>query len=104
MRLRFTIPPMVPSSLVSFVMNPYFARTLSPILASSSPVTSLAVPSAVSPPGLTRPRASHGCSVTYEVCRRRFAFPDPELVQKPSVPSPMSTIQTGVGTGVPFRR
>ena len=38
------------------------------------------------------------------MCASRFAFPEPELVQKPTVSSPTGTIQTGDETGVPSRR
>jgi len=44
------------------------------------------------------------CTVTRPVCASRLALPDTELVQKPKLPSPSSTHQTGVETGRPSRR
>src|SRR4051812_8650811 len=101
--LRLTNPPTLARNLVIFVMNPYLARILVRISSSSGPVTSPAVASVAVVPALTRPRASHGWTVTFDVCASRLALPEADDVQKPILPSPTGAAHTGLVTAVPSR-
>lgn len=89
---------------MTVVMKPYFATTLVLIVSSFAPVTTLAVAETGEVPSLVRPRPLQGCTVTVSVCARRFALPDPELVQNPILTSSKATTHTGVATGLPSRR
>ena len=90
-------------NLVSLVMKPYLARTLLLISSSSAAVATAALPDSGTVPAVTRPRTSHGCTVTCGLRLMRLALPDCELVQNPKrspppTPAPIGTAQTGVAT------
>jgi len=62
-------------------MIPYFALTRVWIASKSGPeLTSSAVASSAAVPGFTRPRMSHGWTVTLGLARIRLAFPVAEDV------------------------
>src|SRR5262249_34543235 len=89
--------PMVFSTLVTLVMNPYLA--LIPLITASycGPlVTSSAVPRSCTVPALGRPRLSPGWRVMPGFRRSRLTFPVRDEVQNPTAPPASATIQVAV--------
>jgi hypothetical protein len=89
----------VPSTGVTLVNTPHRPVTCSPKAPNSGPVTSRATAPAGSVPAAFRPRLSQGWTATQSASPGHFAFPDPELVEKPALPAPSVTTHTGVETG-----